>query len=152
MRPSIFAPALVLITSFAPSATALKASTSSPCAAQCGNELGSTSGSDIVCANSDYKSAAAGIVFSTCVSCQLASQYVDPVTKQSDLHWAICKYLCKIHRQSKNKLLTFQSTIDNLRYAVSWCLFGYPDNKNVAGTPCTTRYVIPQGPSIDIML
>ncbi|KAH7393328.1 hypothetical protein BKA64DRAFT_724470 [Cadophora sp. MPI-SDFR-AT-0126] len=116
MRPSSFAPALVLITSFAPSTTALKASTSSPCAAQCGNELGSTTGSDLVCTNSDYKTAAAGIVFSTCVSCQLGSQYVDPVTKQSDLHWAIY----------------------NLRYAISWCLFGYPDNKNVAGTPCAT--------------
>ena len=108
MRPSIFAPALVLITSFAPSTIALKASTSSPCAAQCGNELGSTSGSDIVCTNSDYKSAAAGIVFSPCVSCQLASQYVDPVTKQSDLHWAICEFLCKMYSESRQRLLTCQ--------------------------------------------
>ncbi|KAH9205784.1 hypothetical protein DL95DRAFT_528666 [Leptodontidium sp. 2 PMI_412] len=116
MRPSLFAPALVLITSFAPSTIALKASTSSPCAAQCGNELGSTTGSDIVCTNADFKSLAAGVVFQTCISCQLDSQYVDPVTKQSDLHWAIY----------------------NLRYALSWCLFGYPDNNDVAGTPCTT--------------
>ena len=25
---------------------------------------------------------------------------------------------------------------DNLRFAVDWCLLGYPDNKNAASTPC----------------
>lgn len=99
MRPSFLAPALVLITSFAPSTTALKASTSSPCAAQCGNELGSTAGSDVVCSNADYKALAPGVVFQTCISCQLESQYVDPVTKQSDLHWAICKFLAMNSRE-----------------------------------------------------
>lgn len=31
---------------------------------------------------------------------------------------------------------------DNLRYAVSYCLFGRPENKNIVNTPCVTRYAI----------
>ncbi|KAL2068250.1 hypothetical protein VTL71DRAFT_16348 [Oculimacula yallundae] len=116
MRPSSLAPALVLITSFAAPTTALIASTSSPCAAQCGNSLSSTIGSDIVCTNADFNSTAAGSVYQNCVSCQIASTYVDPITRQSDLHWGIY----------------------NLRYALSTCLFGFPNKNSVGGTPCTT--------------
>ncbi|EKD17891.1 uncharacterized protein L3040_004431 [Drepanopeziza brunnea f. sp. 'multigermtubi'] len=116
MRSSIFRPTLVLITSFASTTSALLASTSSPCASQCGNTLDSTSGSDIACSNAEFESTNAGTVFENCISCQVRSNYVDPVTKQSDLHWAIY----------------------NIRYAVSWCLFGYPNNENVISTPCTT--------------
>ena len=25
---------------------------------------------------------------------------------------------------------------DNLRYAIDWCTFGYPDNQDAASTPC----------------
>jgi len=117
MRPSSLAPALVLITSFAAPTIALISSTSSPCAAQCGNNLASTSGSDIACSIADFKSTPAGNVFQNCVSCQIQSTYVNPITRQSDLHWGIY----------------------NLRYALSWCLFGYPDNKNAASSPCTTE-------------
>ncbi|KAI9049209.1 hypothetical protein LZ554_007056 [Drepanopeziza brunnea f. sp. 'monogermtubi'] len=116
MRSSIFKPTLVLITSFASTTSALLASTSSPCASQCGNTLDNTSGSDIACSNAEFKSTDAGTVFENCISCQVRSNYVDPVTKESDLHWAIY----------------------NIRYAVSWCLFGYPNNENVISTPCTT--------------
>jgi hypothetical protein len=31
-------------------------------------------------------------------------------------------------------------TSDNLRYSVSWCLWGYPNNTNVPGTPCITHF------------
>ncbi|PBP16600.1 LPXTG-domain-containing protein [Diplocarpon rosae] len=116
MRPSRVVPTLALTISFAATTTALQASTSSPCAAQCGNSLDSTTGSDIVCTDGNLTSTSAGLVFQTCLSCQIESSYVDPVTQKSDLYWAIY----------------------NLRYALSWCLFGYPDNQNVAGTPCTT--------------
>ncbi|CZT07617.1 hypothetical protein WAI453_005115 [Rhynchosporium graminicola] len=125
MRPSSLPPALVLITSFAAPITALIASTTSPCAAQCGNNLASTSLSDLACSNADFKSTPAGNTFQNCISCQISSTYVDPITRQSDIHWAIY----------------------NLRYALSWCLFAYPNNtnsantinKNVAGTQCSTE-------------
>lgn len=32
------------------------------------------------------------------------------------------------------------SFLDNLRYAVSACLFGYPETEHVLNTPCVTRY------------
>lgn len=31
-------------------------------------------------------------------------------------------------------------TSDNLRYSVSWCLWGYPNNTNTPGTPCITHF------------
>ncbi|KAG0648361.1 hypothetical protein D0Z07_5587 [Hyphodiscus hymeniophilus] len=101
MRPSLVSPSLVLLTSFASTATALQALSSSPCAVQCGNDLGGTSPSDIVCPDSSYASVPAGQTFSTCITCQLGSTYVDPVTKQTDLQWGLY----------------------NLRYAMSWCFF-----------------------------
>lgn len=143
MRHSILKPALFLITSFTSSTTALIASTSSPCAPQCGNVLGGTSGSDIACTNSDYASTSAGIVFQSCVSCQLDSNYVDPVTKQSDLHWALCQYRAMHPSVLKKQLLIRCPSTDNLRYAVSWCLFGYPNNTNAGGGPCTIGLVLP---------
>lgn len=93
MRHSALAPALVLITPFASTTIALQASTSSPCASQCGNNLGSTDGSDMACSNADFKSTDVGMVYQSCISCQVQSKYVDPITNQPDLHWAICQYL-----------------------------------------------------------
>ncbi|TVY84303.1 hypothetical protein LSUE1_G002728, partial [Lachnellula suecica] len=110
MRPS-----LVLLVAFASSGTALEALTNSPCAVQCGNVLGGTSGADIACQDSAYGTTP-GLTFQTCTNCQLTSNYVDPVTKQTDLQWALY----------------------NLRYAVSWCLFGYPNNTQVGDSPCVT--------------
>jgi len=110
MRPS-----LALITAFVSSVTALEALSNSPCAVQCGNDLGGTTGSDIACHDSDYGTTP-GQTFQTCVGCQLTSTYVDPATKQTDLQWALY----------------------NLRYAVSWCLYGFPNNTKVGDSPCVT--------------
>ncbi|RDL35224.1 Uncharacterized protein BP5553_07155 [Venustampulla echinocandica] len=115
MRPSLAAPTLVLLTTFAPSTLALQSISSSPCAVQCGNVQGNTTGSDIACRDDTY-GALPGLSFETCVKCQLTSTYVDPATKQTDLRWGLY----------------------NLRYAVSWCLFGYPNNTNAGSTPCKT--------------
>lgn len=83
-------PPLALITAFASSGVALEALSNSPCAVQCGNDLGGTSGGDIACHDSDYGTTP-GQTFQTCVGCQLTSKYVDLTTKQSDLQWAICE-------------------------------------------------------------
>lgn len=116
MRPSLVSSSLLLVTSFVSTGKALEALANSPCAVQCGNVLGGTSGNDIVCPDSSYTSTLAGQTFSTCITCQLSSKYQDPVTKQTDLQWALY----------------------NLRYAMSWCLFGYPNNTAVGDTPCIT--------------
>ncbi|CAG8977757.1 hypothetical protein HYALB_00010978 [Hymenoscyphus albidus] len=118
MRPlSVAAPTLAIITTFASSVGALQSLGNSPCATQCGNILSSTSGFDIECQDARYY-VTPGSIFQACVSCQLASKYVDPQTKQTDLQWGLY----------------------NLRYAVSWCLFGYPNNNHTDSTPCTTSF------------
>lgn len=92
MRAGVLVPALSLLTtSLIPQTAALEANTNSPCAPLCGNVLESTSGSDIVCKNSDY-SQSAGVTFSGCVECQLTSTYVDPVSNTTDLQWALCEF------------------------------------------------------------
>jgi hypothetical protein len=98
MRPSLVSSSLFLITSFATTGTALEALSNSPCAVQCGNVLGSTSGNDIVCPDSSYTSTLAGQTFQSCISCQLASTYQDPVTKETDLQWALCECSNSFHR------------------------------------------------------
>ena len=97
MRPSVPQRNLFLLMIFLPSITALEALTDSPCAAQCGNSLGGTTGADLVCQDSNYGSAA-GIVFQNCISCQISSTYVDPITKQTDLQWALCMSFVTIAR------------------------------------------------------
>jgi len=116
MRSSLVSTVLLFLTALIWSSAGLESLPNSPCAIQCGNALGGTTGADIVCNNGDFSGTAAGQTFQSCVTCQLGSTYVDPVTKQTDLQWALY----------------------NLRYAMSWCLFGFPNNTNVGDTPCIT--------------
>lgn len=92
MRPSFVSTVLFFLTAFTWSSVALQSLPNSPCAIQCGNDLGSTTGADIVCNNGDFSGTPAGQTFQSCVTCQLGSTYVDPATKQSDLQWALCEY------------------------------------------------------------
>jgi hypothetical protein len=98
MRPSLVSLSLYLLTLFASTGTALEALTDSPCGVQCGNDLGGTSGNDIVCPDSSYTSTLAGQTFSSCITCQLSSKYVDPITKQTDLQWGLCTSIPFIYR------------------------------------------------------
>ena len=91
MRPSVVSRTLVLIATFISSSNALYALEKSPCAPQCGNVLGSTSGSELTCYDSGYGSTA-GTVFSGCVGCQLSSTFVDPTSQQTDLEAALCTF------------------------------------------------------------
>jgi len=87
MRPSTTA--LVLITTFASSAVALLVTPDSPCEKNCGNVLSSTTGADIVCDESQYSLAPAGIVYQNCVGCEARSNFSE--NGQSDLQWLLCK-------------------------------------------------------------
>ena len=91
MRGSVIASAFLFLISFTSTTTALEALPNSPCAIQCGNVLSSTTGDDIVCQNADFTGTSQGVTFTGCVTCQLGSTYVDPVTKQTDLQWGLCE-------------------------------------------------------------
>lgn len=112
---------LALLTALASSSIALQVLPNSPCAVQCGNDLGGTSGADIACLDTSY-GITPGQTFQTCVGCQLSSTYVDPTTQQTDL----------------------QSALYNMRYAISWCIFGYPNNTQVGSSPCETGFACGQ--------
>lgn len=92
--------------------------TSPQCADTCGNQLDSTSGQEMTCTDAGYASSTYGPTFKACIACELNSTYYDSVSGLSDLHWAIY----------------------NLRFALSWCLFGANNNSNTANTPCLTSF------------
>jgi hypothetical protein len=103
---------------FSVAAQALVVNPNSPCADLCGNSLGSTSGSEITCDDASYASSTYGAAFKSCISCELSSTYFDPTTKISDLQYGLY----------------------NLRFALSWCLFGWDNNTQIANTPCLTSF------------
>jgi hypothetical protein len=102
---------------------ALLVAPNSPCADQCGNVLTDTSGAEISCNDGDYGSSTYGAAFVSCLNCELGSTYIDPESKMTDL----------------------QAALYNLRFAVSWCLWGWDDNSNVADTQCLTSFVALSG-------
>ncbi|KPM41311.1 hypothetical protein AK830_g5239 [Neonectria ditissima] len=101
-----------------PAANAILVAPSSPCSSDCGNVLDATTPDDIVCSQDSYTSGA-GQVFEGCVECEISSDYSHD--GETDQQWMLY----------------------NLRYAVSYCLFGTPDNSDVITTPCITTYVSP---------
>lgn len=108
---------IVLLGTLASSATSLRLAPNSPCAKQCGNVLSATTPSDMECFDNpaDFGTTSAGNVLQNCLTCQMYSPYT--TTGQSDIQWLIY----------------------NLRYALSFCLFGFPDSdKKLGSTPCTT--------------
>ncbi|OIW29761.1 hypothetical protein CONLIGDRAFT_344063 [Coniochaeta ligniaria NRRL 30616] len=96
------------------SSSAILVARGSPCEKNCGNVLDATHGDDLVCDESQYASSSAGAVFQGCTRCELGSNYT--ADGQTDLQWMAY----------------------NLRYAMSYCLFGDFGNKAAADTPCIT--------------
>ncbi|CAK7223968.1 hypothetical protein SCUCBS95973_005359 [Sporothrix curviconia] len=107
-------PNLTLVTAVALAgpATALLVAPGSPCEQYCGNVLSTTTGADMTCQDSDYAASSAGIVFETCIGCELKSAYSSGNT--SDLNYLLY----------------------NLRYTISYCLFGLENSTDAAGSPC----------------
>ncbi|KAK2594909.1 hypothetical protein QQS21_007357 [Conoideocrella luteorostrata] len=88
----------------------------SQCATNCGNVLAATSPDDLVCDQQAFKSDPAGQLFAGCVDCQRSSIY--HAGNDSDI----------------------QSMLYNVRYALSYCVWGSVPVKNpkVVDTPCIT--------------
>ena len=136
MRPGI-AGLVVVTTALVDTTSALLVTENSPCDQQCGNVLSSTTGSEMTCDERLY-SVNAGIVYQNCVGCELKSTYYKG--NQTDLQWLLCESATSVSAKTP---VANVCCIDNVRYAVSWCLFGLPDNKDAGSSPCTTRLVFP---------
>ena len=144
MRPSRASQGLFLLTTLTATSNALQILSSSPCSIQCGNVLGSTSGDELVCFDDNYGSSK-GVVFENCMNCLLTSKYAAEAAKNvqqdSDIRWLLCMLTSILPGNLflESETLTNKKTLDNLRYTISWCLFGFPNNTQAGDTPCTTR-------------
>ncbi|KAJ5764551.1 hypothetical protein N7533_003232 [Penicillium manginii] len=105
--------AIVCLANVFPTVLGLRTSPYSPCADVCGTSTNTTTSSEIACLDSQY-SQKKGQAFETCVSCLLKSSYADRTTGNTDVNWGLY----------------------NLRYAVSECVFGYPDSFSNISSPC----------------
>lgn len=129
---------LLLITLGLPNALALQVVSGSNCTSSCLSTLTSytTNGSDIACHDTDYNSSVPGGVFKDCVTCELSGQSPDGQTGQTNLGWALCKLMYCSH-QDVGKTDCWRNT-DNMRYALDWCIFDYPQTKNLSvSNTCT---------------
>lgn len=88
--------ALVTAVALVSPAAALLVAPNSPCEKYCGNVLSTTTGADMTCQDSDYSSSAAGIVFESCIGCELKSAY--STGNVSDLMYLLCEYLLPMSR------------------------------------------------------
>ncbi|RYP61454.1 hypothetical protein DL770_009778 [Monosporascus sp. CRB-9-2] len=113
-----------LLTLLAWYTTALQVTPNSPCASFCvdSNDLdfsdpnsSNTKNKDITCYDSKYTTSPAGQKFQRCISCLQDSTF---------------------SQGSENDQLWF---LYNLRYTFDYCIFGYPNAKDVASTPCSTE-------------
>lgn len=86
-------------------ALAILVAPGSPCASKCGNVLDKTSKDDIVCDEDGYDSGA-GLVFKSCLECELGSSYVTESDefksgKETDLQWMICELAASLRSLSR---------------------------------------------------
>lgn len=79
--------AVLLAALWAQTVAGLRVADGSPCDIKCGNVLDNTVSADMVCAENAYASSA-GVVFQSCVECELSSTYSNK--KQTDLQWVLC--------------------------------------------------------------
>ncbi|MCJ1375390.1 hypothetical protein MMC20_006625 [Loxospora ochrophaea] len=97
--------------------SALQVLPNSNCSSVCSPQsTPATTGDDILCYDGDFNTTAKGKAFQDCLSCELQSTEVDSATNQTNVGWALY----------------------NLRYAVDWCIFGFPEaNNQTSSNPCS---------------
>ncbi|KAJ5108078.1 hypothetical protein N7456_004753 [Penicillium angulare] len=106
----------VFLSSFFPAVLGLRVASGSPCASRC-NKWGSsdnTTSSEISCVDGAFNTTSKGKDFQDCITCGLKSTYEDETSGATDVNWALF----------------------NLRYALSSCIFEYPDHVSNVSTPC----------------
>lgn len=107
--------ALIAAAMLLPAASALRISEGSPCVAECGNINEKTLEEEMVCQQEEYSSTDEGQRFVDCLSCLSTSVYAAG-SNETDSKWMLY----------------------NLRYAMSYCLFGVPGDREVDTTQCMT--------------
>lgn len=122
---------------------ALQVTPNSPCAAVCQDSdtldasdprSSNTKNSDITCDDSSFGSSKAGIKWMNCMSCLQNSTFVQG--NENDQMWFLCR-----SRQMwpvSSRSFCSRTLTDNSRYAVSYCVFGFPNATDVGSSPCTT--------------
>lgn len=120
---------------------ALQVTPNSPCASACLDSdaldtsdpnSSNTKNSDITCPDASYEGSAAGIKWKNCMTCLQSSTFAQG--SENDQMWFLCK--CNQH-DGHSRLLTHRSA-DNSRYAMSYCVFGFPNATGVGSSPCMT--------------
>lgn len=121
-------------------ASALQVTPNSPCASVCLDSpdldrsdpnSSNTKNKDIICKDRIVNSPAGG-KWKDCMTCLQTSPFSQD--SETDQMWFLCELI-------KLKIVLEQLTnvyIDNLRYTLSYCLFGYPNATDVETTPCST--------------
>ena len=124
----------------------------SSCEDLCGNVDDATTPADIDCNQNSYSTSAAGIVFQGCVTCELSSTFT--AGNQTDLQWMLCRSTAHhlwpdgLASRCPQPVTRLTRSPDNVRYAVSFCLFGDPRNEQIGDSPCVTRqagFLLPPG-------
>lgn len=125
-------------------AAGLRSTAGSPCVDACNQRSNSTTGSEITCLDDEFQHTEKGSKFQNCVECQLRSNYSDSTSGQTDVEWGLCKFPplhisyskpgCFKPKQVSNAR---KSRTDNLRYAFTSCVFGFPESVNNISSQCT---------------
>lgn len=135
-----FAGSLLLVLLALPHVLTLQVVQGSNCTNSCLSTVTgyTTAGSDIACHDSDYNSTVSGDRFQKCISCEIQSEIFNRRTGQTNLGWALCKQNHHSHTNLEPALTSWMIP-DNMRYALSWCLFEFPQPKNqTVSNTCTT--------------
>lgn len=128
-------------------AAGLRSTAGSPCVDACNQRSNSTTGSEIACLDDEFQHTEKGSKFQNCVECQLRSNYSDSTSGQTDVEWGLCKFsrfpspthlLFQTRSfQAKASSNARRSRTDNLRYAFTSCVFGFPESVNNISSQCT---------------
>lgn len=124
----------VLTSNLVPVASGLRTTGGSPCASVCNKVSTNTTAAEIVCLDNQYDDSK-GKSFEDCISCQLQSSYVDRLSGETDVDWGLCKSIARTLRNWRRWLIYMVQ--DNLRYAFTTCVFGFPQSAANISTPCT---------------
>ncbi|KAJ5659353.1 hypothetical protein N7507_005804 [Penicillium longicatenatum] len=107
---------VVLLSGLSPAVLGLRVTSGSSCADSC-NKWGAstnTTADEISCEDTAFNNTVKGRDFKDCITCELESTYEDDITGETDVNWGLY----------------------NLRFAVSSCVFGYPESISNLSSPC----------------
>lgn len=110
----------------------LEVTPNSPCKSKCATGNATTTENDIVCVDSDFTSTSTGSQFQQCVECELSSKATDPITGTTDVMWGLCKSI----RANAHIAHLSHTSLVNLRYTLSACLYGFPNQVISLSSPC----------------